>query len=207
MDLPASRRRPPPWAPAGNGTRDHQERGHSLSGRHHFSGARSRSYSRDIDRERDHRAQRAHRSYDAHEMGASRGFGSALHRSRSPPRGNRRDASPPRQRSAERRGFSAEQQHHAFSEEQHRLAARDRIEKAQTTPTGRADLETAKGIMFSKKIASNESIDTWAKDATERGDLHHKERLAYLMADLDQCALFFQFVRYLFPRGQGPRGG
>ena len=85
------------------------------------------------------------------------------------------------------------------------MAARDRIEKAQATPTGRADLETAKGIIFSKKIASNESIDAWAKDATERGDLHHKERIAYLMADLDQCALFFSSLCAISSRvGEDP---
>lgn len=132
-------------------------------------------------------------------MGPPRGFGPALHRSRSPPRDNRRDASPPRRRSADRRGFSAERQHRTFSAEQYGLAARERIEEAQSTLTGRADLVTAEGVIFQIKITSQEGIEAWVKDATQRGELHHKMRIACLMADLDQCALFFPIRALSFP--------
>ena len=171
--------------------------GHSLHSER-FSQARSRSFSRDDARERDY-----------HERGRERDNRPYADWNR------QRDASPhhraPMPRPAGRyttngtRGRSPS----PLAPSQRLEDAKWALARAQKSPTGREDMETAKNVLAELKFRTVAEISAWLEDPTQLGEPAHKERLAAMMADMGG-----QFLLHLekpfsteskIPRGESVR--
>ena len=199
---PRNRREPPPWDPQGDGgaltagglwtsvtDHNHRRRGNSPqrdSGRAppergRFSPARERSYSRDNAREREwHRNDSRPDSRSFRAPGYHR-------RSPSPHRGRRRE------RSRDQYDTGRYQKAHAS---QLRTEARSRLSAVGGTATGREDIVTAKGIMFSCHIFSETDVHAWLADPQQQGSLDHKDRIGSLIMDMGWRRLSLHTSRF-----------
>ena len=200
---PRNRREPPPWDPQGDGgaltigglwtsiTDDnHRRRGDSPQrdsrrappGRERYSPVRERSYSRDIAREREW----AHRDGSRPDPRSSRA-----------PAEHRRSPSPHRGRRRERSRDQYDTARYQRAQASHlRAEARSRLTAVGGTATGREDIITAKGIMFSCRIVSETGVQTWLEDPLQQGDLDHKDRIGSLIMDMDWRRLSLHTSRF-----------